>query len=91
MARIYFPGKKQDWLVARLDEVMDEQASGKVVTAWGAGDSNFSKQLDPALSVDVRMARLLNDLGIIDPDTYPPGSYRRVTRTQTAIYDREDF
>lgn len=66
--RRYFPGKGIDWLEAKLAVVLEEIASGSVVSSWGEGDSSASKQVNTTPEARKRM--LLNDLNIMDPANY---------------------
>lgn len=90
MARRNFPGKSQTWLEARLEEVLDEQASGKVTSNWGAGDSNVGKTLDNRLDIQTRKNLLLYDLSLLDPDQYPPADVQPVKRTQAVVHTPGD-
>lgn len=87
MARRYFPGKSQVWLEARLSEILDEQASGKVVTSFGTTDVSSGKSLDSTLTIQKRRTMILNDLSILDAATYPPEDNKRVTRTRARVYN----
>lgn len=91
MARRYFHGKSQEWLEARLAEVYDEKASGKVLSSFGSSDTNAAHTVSGDLSIDRREKMLLWDLGILDPVTYPPADIVRVTRTRIKIYSSESI
>lgn len=80
----YFPGRELPWLEERLQELQEDEASGKVNTSWGMGDSNSSSQT--SLSIDERKRRLLNDLSLLDPDKYPPADNIQISRTQIRFH-----
>ena len=86
MARRYFPGWSVQRLELKLDQVLEDLASGKVTTSWSAGDTSSSKQITRSLE-QVR-DELLNDLTILDPDKYPAAEVRRVTVTIGRIRDQ---
>ncbi len=79
------PGKTdeeaQAWLEERLKEVEEEIASGKVTDQWSAGDSSAHKMIDRNLDAVTRRQMILNDLGILDPTTYPPRDNAAIKRT----------
>lgn len=80
-SRRYFPGETEAWLAARLAEINDELATGKVTSSWNAGDTSASKHVDSRLPAERRRAMVLHDLSILNPTAYPPRSIQPVTRT----------
>ena len=86
MARRYFPGWSQERLEQKLDQVLEDLASGKTTTSWGAGDTSASKQV--IRSLDAVRDELLNDLSILDPVSYPAADVRRVSVTVGRIRDQ---
>lgn len=69
------------WLEERLLWCYDEIVTGKVNSGWSSGDASGQKHIDMNLSPERRRDLILNDLSILDPDTYPPRELVRVTRT----------
>lgn len=85
MARRYFVGWTEEQLETLLDDLNTQQAAGKVLTNWSAGDSSAGKQVE--LSIDERIRRVLWDLHILNPDDYPAEDVARVRRTRMEVYD----
>jgi len=85
MAYKYFPGRGQQWLEARLLRIQEDIAAGKRLTSWGAGGDSASRQVEVSALEVQRM--LLNDLYLIDPDTYPIDSLRRIRSTVAVFRD----
>ncbi len=83
MAYRYFPGQGQQWLETRLKRIQEDLASGKTLTSWGAGGDSASRQVQTDGLAVQRM--LLNDLYILDPETYPLDSIQRI-RCTTAVF-----
>lgn len=78
--RLYFPSKDLPWLEEKLNEALEESASGTVMTSWGEGDTNAAHQL--LHHVDERIRRLSHDLSILDPARYPVEEVTPITRTR---------
>ncbi len=83
MAYRYFPGKDATWLLAALDKVMTDQASGRVVISASAGDVSFSHL--NMMDVEECMRRIRHDLVLVDPVTYPPEDHIPVTMTKATF------
>ena len=87
LARRHFtlPGKSDaeaiEWLEARLTEVEEEQAAGKSLDSWSAGDSSAHKMLDRNLDARTRRRMLLNDLSLLDPVNYDARDHAAITMT----------
>jgi len=81
--RRYFPGKDITWLEAKLGVVLEEIASGTVVTSWGEGDSSASKQA--TTTPEVRKKMLLNDLNVLDPANYSLEDVAGISRTKVSF------
>lgn len=81
VTRRNFPGKTQAELETWLDWVLEEIATGKVSDGWTAGDTSNHKAIDNSLPPERRRDLILNDLSILDADSYPPRDYARVKRT----------
>lgn len=79
--RRQFPGTDQSTLEGWLSAVLEEIATGKTLNAWGAGDSSGAYFLDGSLPPERRRDMILNDLGMIDPEKYPPRDNAPVKRT----------
>jgi hypothetical protein len=79
MAFRYFPTRNIDWLEAALERIEEEQVTGFISKVESEGVTGEKMQ---GLSVDERRSRILYDLGILDPETYPPEEYIPVTRTR---------
>lgn len=86
MARRYFPGWSVERLEQKLDQVLEDLASGKVTTSWSAGDTSTGKQI--VRSLEQVRSELLNDLSILAPDQYPAADFKRVTVTIGRIRDQ---
>lgn len=69
------------WLQERLQWTLEEIATGKVNSGWSSGDASGQKYIDTNLPPERRRDLILNDLGILDPENYPPRELARVTRT----------
>lgn len=79
MALRHFPGMTQDWLEAKLRAAMEAEGSGQRTVSGGAGDLTSSVMItesSPALK-----RKLLHDLNILAPDTYPAADVLIPTRT----------
>lgn len=83
LRRRYFPGKDIVWLETKLNEALEESASGTVLTSWGEGDASAGHQL--VNSPDERIRKLSNDLSILDPGTYPVEEVTPVTRLKPSF------
>lgn len=67
----------EEWLQATQEEIL----TGRVNTSWSAGDTSAAKQIDSSLPATKRREMILNDLSILDPDTYPPREIFPIRRT----------
>ena len=79
MALRHFPGMTQDWLEKKLRVAMESEGSGQRTVSGGAGDLTSSVMVtesSPALK-----RKLLHDLNIVSPDTYPAADVLIPTRT----------
>jgi hypothetical protein len=85
MAYRYFPGKDQTWLEARLDEVLDEEASGQTITSTSGGDASVSMAVRG--SVEVRKNKILHDLHILVPLIYTLEMIMPANRTAVSFSD----
>jgi hypothetical protein len=84
--RRYFPTRTKAELDVWLREVEEEILTGKVNDSWGAGDSSGHKFIDMNLPPERRRDMILNDLTILDPDTYPRATNVPVRRTVPFYY-----
>lgn len=80
MAFRHFPGQSQATLETALAAVIAEELSGKTVTDVGAGDTSSRKSVQ--VSINERKRRILHDLCVLDPVTYPPADVLPITRTR---------
>jgi hypothetical protein len=80
MARLNFPTRSIQWLTEQLQNVEAEEAAGKSIIEAGQGDSSARKQV--LASLEERKRKILHDLIILDPDTYPPEEYLPIRRTR---------
>ena len=79
MALRHFPGMTQDWLEKKLRAAIEAEGSGQRTISGGAGDLTSSVMVtesSPALK-----RKLLHDLNILAPTTYPAADVRIPTRT----------
>jgi hypothetical protein len=66
MAFLHFPGKSIEWKKAKLDDILDQLAAGKISIAGGAGDVNASFLVQASLVETKR--KLILDLHRDEPD-----------------------
>lgn len=88
MALNPFIGQSREQLETWLASAQTDLAAGKTLSSYGSGDVSGSKQVQ--MTPLERIEKLLYALYLIDPDTYPLASIRRVTRTQVNVYSRTD-
>ena len=69
MAFRYFPGASLKWLESKLTQLNEEDASVAPVTGGGAGDVTYSGQVQASVATTKR--KVLHDLSVLDPVTYP--------------------
>lgn len=65
MAQRNFPGQTADWLRAKLVQVNEELAAGKISTGSNAGDLGFQFQREASLKQ--RQQDIIWDLNIVEP------------------------
>lgn len=82
VSRRIFVGATESELEQWLEWVNDEIATGKVNSAWSAGDTNASKWVDLSLPPMRRRAMILNDLSILNPTDYPPRNFASIKVTR---------
>lgn len=81
VSRRNFPTVSQATLEKWLSWVLLEIATGKVTNTWTTPDAGAGKWIDHSLPPERRRDLILNDLGILDPATYPPAGRQRLART----------
>lgn len=69
MAFRFFPGKNQEWLEERLDQLNEQEADGAATVAGGTASANFTRQIQ-ASTIETKR-KILHDLYRLDPETYP--------------------
>jgi len=79
MARRHFPGMTQDWLEKKLRVAMEAEGSGQRTVSGGAGDLTSSVLITE--SAPALKRKLLYDLNIVAPATYPAADVLIPTRT----------
>lgn len=80
-----FFGCSRDKLEAWHDQAMEEAATGKILTSWGASDASGGSTLAAGLTVEKRLEYLKAELNRQFPDDYPNTGNRRVKRTQVQV------
>lgn len=83
MARLNFPTRSLEWLTQQLQNIEAEEASGKTIIEAGQGDSNSRKQV--LASFEERKRKIIHDLIILDPATYPSEDYLPIRRTRVTF------
>lgn len=79
MAINYFLGQSRQQLESALAERQAELLAGKTVTRIAAGDADATSAITLPTTKVIEM--ILSALNLIDPDTYPASSIRRIDRT----------
>jgi hypothetical protein len=79
MALRHFPGMTQDWLEKKLRAAMEAEGSGQRTVSGGAGDLTSSVLITE--SAPGLKRKLLHDLNILAPTTYPAADVFIPTRT----------
>jgi hypothetical protein len=69
MAFRYFPGETPAWLEAKLRKLNEQEAAGAVNIGGGAGDASYTRQVQASIMETKR--KILHDLNVLDPKTYP--------------------
>lgn len=85
---LFDPSSTDEARIALLDaeriKLQAELLKGKVITQAGSGEVNSGSLVE--VSIKERLAIVLAELCRLDPETYPPESCIRVTRTKLAAY-----
>lgn len=76
----YFPTKDELWLRNKLDERLEESASGTLMTSWSEGDTSAASQL--LNHADETIRRLCWDLSILNPEEFPADMVNPRRRTK---------
>jgi hypothetical protein len=79
MALRHFPGMTQDWLEKKLRVAMEAEGIGQRTVSGGAGDLTSSVMVTESSPHLKR--KLLHDLNIVAPATYPAADVLIPTRT----------
>lgn len=83
-----FIGQSQTQLETWLAEAQKDLAQGKTTSYAMGGDVSKSSAIQ--MTPMQRIQKLLEALHVLDPDTYPASSIRRVSRTRISVYGTTD-